>query len=98
MGGAVGPGETAAAGGILGRSPEVAPAPGLGPEDLRARVAALDLRRRRQPLRPDLVVAGRRGMDVAVRAVPEHRLVVEVVEAHAGGRGGAEAGHQMAGE
>ena len=53
-------------------------------------------RRRRQPLGPDLVVAGRRGMDVAVRAVPEHRLVVEIVEAHAGGRGGAEAGHQVA--
>ena len=37
-------------------------------------------------------------MDVAVRAVPEHRLVVEIVEAHAGRRGGAEAGHQVADE
>ncbi len=75
-----------AVGAAVQGGPEVrAPAPGHGPEDERGRVLGLDRRRVVHRPLPDLVVGQRRGMHVAVRRVPQVRLVVEGEEPRAAG-------------
>ncbi len=68
---------------VQGRPEVGAPAPGHRPHHERARVLRLDRRRVVHRALPDLVVGQRRGVHVAVRRVPEVRLVVEGEEPRA---------------
>ena len=65
---------------VGGRGEVCAPAPHHRPQHLGGRVRRLDRRGVIHGALPDLVVGGRRRVDVAVGAVPEHGLVVQGVE------------------
>ena len=77
------------------RAEQVAVAPGDWTEHLGSGVLRLDRRTVALRLAPDLGERRRRRMHIAVGGVPQHRLVVERVVAHAAGGGGAEQSLQM---
>ena len=93
MGVAVGRGAAAL---VHGRVVVGAPAPVARSDHVGRRVGGLDRLRRRQGLRPELALGQRVRVDVAVGAVPEVGLVVELVEADPSVRRRAVRRHQVA--